>query len=138
MNRAQNNFQFFLKELNDYAERGFGDEAQQMIDSFLYAKKPPHLKNSINFAYLENGTHEQIVAHLKRELELSSIENDGELPIPTMTVAIAGRNENKTDLSMASCLYCKKCGHLIKDSRKNLGKTGTKTRPCPKNRKILA
>ena len=34
----------FLEELNEYAERAFGDNAQHMIDSLLYAKLPPHLK----------------------------------------------------------------------------------------------
>ena len=35
---------------------------------------PPHLKKSINQAHLENGTCEQIVTHLERELELNSLE----------------------------------------------------------------
>ena len=34
----------FLEELNECAERAFGDTAQNMIDSLLYAKLPPHLK----------------------------------------------------------------------------------------------
>ena len=46
----------FLEELNECAERAFGDNAQHMIDSLLYAKLPPHLKRSLNLAYLENGT----------------------------------------------------------------------------------
>ena len=75
----------FLEELNECAERAFGDNAQHMIDSLLYAKLPPHLKRSLNLAYLENDTYDQIVAHLERELELSGLENDGELTIPTMT-----------------------------------------------------
>ena len=33
----------FLEELNECAERAFGDNAQHMIDSLLYAKLPPHL-----------------------------------------------------------------------------------------------
>ena len=61
----------FLEELNECAERAFGDNAQHMIDSLLYAKLPPHLKRSLNLAYLENGTYDQIVAHLERDLELS-------------------------------------------------------------------
>ena len=56
----------FLEELNECAERAFGDNAQRMIDSLLYAKLPPHLKRSLNLAYLENGTYDQIVAHLER------------------------------------------------------------------------
>ena len=48
----------FLEELNECAERAFGDNAQHMIDSLLYAKLPPHLKRSLNLAYLENGTYD--------------------------------------------------------------------------------
>ena len=73
----------FLEELNGCAERAFGDNAQYMIDNLLYTKLPPHLKRSLNLAYLENGTYDQIVAHLEREIELSGLENDGELTIPT-------------------------------------------------------
>ena len=71
-----------MEELNECAERAFGDNAQHVIDSLLYAKLPPHLKKSLNLAYLEN---DQIVAHLERELEFSGLENDGELTIPAMT-----------------------------------------------------
>ena len=66
----------FLEELNECAERAFGDNAQHMIDSLLYAKLLPHLKRPLNLAYLENGTYDQNVAHLERELELSGLEND--------------------------------------------------------------
>ena len=56
----------FIEELNECAERTFGDNAQHMIDNLLYAKLPPHLKRSLNLAYLENGTYDQKVAHLER------------------------------------------------------------------------
>ena len=42
----------FLEELNECAERAFGDNAQHMIDSLLYAKLPPHLKRSLNLVKL--------------------------------------------------------------------------------------
>ena len=45
----------FLEELQQGAEKAFGESANQMINSLLYAKLPPHLKRSINTAYLENG-----------------------------------------------------------------------------------
>ena len=82
-----------LEELNECAERAFGDNAQYMIDSLLYAKLPPHLKRSLNLAYLEKGTYDQIVAHLERELELSGLENDGELTLPTMTAVPPNDNQ---------------------------------------------
>ena len=77
----------FLEELKEGAERALRDNSQHMIDNLLSAKLPPHLKRSPNLAYLENGTYDQIVAYLERQLELSGLENDGDLKIPTMTAA---------------------------------------------------
>ena len=88
-------FPDFSEELNDCTERAFGDNAQHMIDSLLYAKLPPQLKQSLNLAYLENGTYDQIVSHLEREIELSGLENDGELTLPTLT-AVPQLTNNKT------------------------------------------
>ena len=112
----------FLEELNECAERAFGDNDQHMIDSLLYAKVPPHLKQSLNLAYLENGTYDQIVAHLERELELSGLENDGELTIPTMTAVPPNDNQQKTEQAQIVCHYCKKQGHVIRDCRKRMRK----------------
>ena len=44
---------------------------------------PHHLKKSINQVHLENGTYEQIVSHLEKELELNSLEAPDELQINT-------------------------------------------------------
>ena len=96
----------FLEELNECAERAFGDNAQHMIDSLLYAKLPPHLKRSLNLAYLENGTYDRIVAHLERELELSGLKNDGELTIPTMTAVPPNDNQQNTEQTKVICHYC--------------------------------
>ena len=112
----------FLEELNECAERAFGDNAQQMIDSLLYAKLPPHLKRSLNLAYLENGTYDQIVAHLERELELSGLENDGELAIPTMTAVPPNDNQQNTEQTKIVCHYCKKPGHVIRECCKRIRK----------------
>ena len=112
----------FLEELNECAEKAFGDNAQHMIDSSLYAKLPPHLKRSLNLAHLENGTYDQIVAHLERELELSGLENDGELTIPTMTTVPLNDNQQNTEQTKVVCYYCKKPGHVIRDCRKRMRK----------------
>ena len=112
----------FLEELNECAERAFGDNAQHMIDSLLYAKLPPHLKRSLNLAYLENGTYDQIVAHLERELELSGLENDGELTILTMTAVPPHENQQNAEQTKVTCHYCKKPGHFIRDCRKRMRK----------------
>ena len=115
-------FPDFLEELDECAERAFGDNAQHMIDSLFYAKLPPHLKRSLNLAYLENGTYDQIIAHLERELELSGLENDGELTIPTMTAVPPNDNQQKTEQTKLVCNYCKKPAHVIRDCRKRMRK----------------
>ena len=74
----------FLDELQKLAKDAFGVEAQAIIEQFIYAKMPPHLKKSINQAYLENGTCEQIVTHLERELELNSLEYPDETQMNTV------------------------------------------------------
>ena len=78
-----------------------------MIDSLLYANLPPHLKRSLKLAYLENGTYDQIVAHLETELELSGLEKDGELTIPTMTAVPPNDNQQNTEQTKVVCHYCK-------------------------------
>ena len=75
----------FLDELQKLAKDAFGVAAQAIIDPFIYAKMPLHLKKSINQAHLENGTYEQIVTHLERELELNSLEYPDETQMNTLT-----------------------------------------------------
>ena len=125
----------FLEELNECAERAFGDNAQHMIDNLLYAKLPPHLKRSLNLAYLENGTYNQIVAYLERELELSGLENDGELTIPTMTAVPPNDSQQNTEQTKVVCHYCKKPGHVIRDCRKRMRKE-QEQRNDPSNQNI--
>ena len=93
-----------------------------MIDSLFYAKRPPKLKRSVNMALLENGTYEEIVAHLERELELNALEESDDLPMATMASASTsninllsnGINTNKD----AQCSYCKATGHFYKSCPK--------------------
>ena len=74
----------FLDELQKLAKDAFGVDAQAIIEQFIFAKMPPHLKKSINQAHLENGTCEQIVTHLERELELNSLEDPDETQMNTV------------------------------------------------------
>ena len=112
----------FLKKLNQGAEKAFGENAKSMIDSLLYAKLPPKLKRSVNMARLENGTYEEIVAHLERELELNALEESDNLPMANMASASTsnnnllsfGINTNKD----AQCSYCKDTGHYYKSCPK--------------------
>ena len=111
-----------LEELNQGAEKAFGENAKSMIDSLLYAKLPPKLKRSVNMARLENGTYEEIVAHLERELELNALEESDDLPMATIASASTshnnllsnGINTNKD----AQCSYCKATGHYYKSCPK--------------------
>ena len=112
----------FLEELNECAERAFGENANHKIDSLLYAKLPPHLKRSLNLAYLETGLYDQIVADLERELELTGLENDGELTIPTMTALHPSDNQQNTEQAKIVCHYWKRPGHVIRDCRKRMRK----------------
>ena len=95
----------FLDELQKLAKDAFGVAAQAIIEQFIYAKMPPHLKKSINQAHLENRTYEEIVWHLERELELNGLEAPDEMPINTLTQQ---QNSNKP---RPTCHHCKKPGH---------------------------
>ena len=91
----------FLDELQKLAKNAFGVAAQAIIDQFIYAKMPPHLKISINQAHVENGTYEQIVTHLERELELSSLEYPDETQMNTVThkQQIEGNPDNAANIN---------------------------------------
>ena len=80
-NPAKQKLVDFLDELQKLAKDAFGIAAHAIIEQFIYAKMPPHLKKSNNQAHLENGTYEQIVTHLEKELELNGLEAPDELPI---------------------------------------------------------
>ena len=104
----------FLDELQKLAKDAFGVAAQAIIEQFIYAKMPPHLKKSINQALLENGTYEQIVSHLERELELNGLEAPDEMPINTVTQQAPPQNSNKP---RPTCHHCKKPGHYQNQCR---------------------
>ena len=107
-NRANQKLFDFLEELQKLAKDAFGVAAQAIIEQFIYAKMPPHLKNSINQAHLENGTYEQVVSHLERELEFNGLEAPDEMPINTVTQQAPQQNSNKP---RPTCHHCKKPGH---------------------------
>ena len=127
----------FLEELQESAEKAFGENAHQMIENLLCAKMPPHLKKSINQAYLENGTYEQIVKHLEREMELNGLEADESVVKTQMTVTKKEQitekiNKKQNDkakkqtpktvpdktLKNDQCRYCKETGHMMADCPK--------------------
>ena len=113
----------FLEELNQGAEKAFGENAQAMIDSLLYAKLPPKLKRSVNMARLENASYEEIVTHLERELELNGLEGGDDITVPTMSTAPTATRPGTGLLSSGidpniTCNYCKKPGHVKDECRK--------------------
>ena len=63
---------------------------------------------------MENGTYEQIVSHLERELELNGLEAPDEMPINTVTQKAPQQNANKPK---PTCHHCKKPGHYQNQCR---------------------
>ena len=127
----------FLEELQESAEKAFGDNAHHMIENLLYAKVPPHLKKSINQAYLENGTYDQIVKDVEREMELNGLETGEPLVKTQKTVTKKEQNTEQTNrkqnektkkqspktvpdktLENNQCRYCKEAGHMMADCPK--------------------
>ena len=86
----------FHDELQKLAKGAFGIAAHAIIEQFIYAKMPPHLKKSMNHAHLENGTYEQYVTHLEKELELNGLEGLGELQINTVSHSTVNANADRT------------------------------------------
>ena len=68
----------------------------------------------MNQAHLENGTYEQIVKQLERELELNGLEALDELQINTVSHNTVNAN---ADRSKPTCHYCKKPGHYKNQCR---------------------
>ena len=95
----------FLDVLQRLAKDAFGFAAHAIIEQFIYTKMPPHLKKSINQAHLENGTYEQYVTHLERELELNGLEAPDELPINKVSQQPTNTN---ADRPKPTCHHCKK------------------------------
>ena len=91
-----------------------------MIDSLLYANLSPKLKRSVNMARIENGSYDEIVGHLERELELNALEDSDDLPNASRTSSAV---KPKTLLSTGQatdivCTYCMEKGHMVKHCEK--------------------
>ena len=144
----------FLEELQKLAKDAFGVAAQAIIDQFIYAKLPQHLKKSINQAHLENGTYEQIVTHLERELELNSLEYPDETQMDTVRhkQQIEGNRDNAGNINSdtndynpnnhkidtkSRTLYppCEKCGKTNHSTERCYVGANAANRPVPWKKK---
>ena len=73
-------------------------------------------------ARLENGSYDEIVANLERELELNALEESDDLPMASMT----SFNHQSKKLFPSNVQnewhyganYCKEKGHMVKDCEK--------------------
>ena len=104
----------FLDELQKLAKYALGVAAQAIIEQFIYAKLPPHLKKSINQVHLENGTCEQIMSHLEKELQLNGLEAPEEMQTKTVTQKATHQNSEK---SKPTCHRSKKPSHYRNECR---------------------
>ena len=86
----------FLDGLQKMAKNAFGVDVQAIIERFINAKMPPHLKESTNQAHSQSDTYEQIVTLHERELELNSLEYLDEIRMNTLThkQQIEGNKDN--------------------------------------------
>ena len=90
----------FLDELQKIAKSAIGVAAQEIIEQFIYSKMPTHLKKSTNRAHLENGTNQQTVSHIERELGLKCLEAPDEMQINTMMQQAPQQNsDNRNQLA---------------------------------------
>ena len=67
----------FLDEFHKLAKDTLRRAAHAIIEQFICDKMPPHLKKLTNQVHLEDGTYEQFVTDLRRELGLKSVEAPG-------------------------------------------------------------
>ena len=84
-NPANQKLNDFLDKIQKLAKNAFGVAARTIIEQFIYAKMPPHLKKSIKQAHLENGTYKQIETHPEIEIELISLKSPDETQMKTVT-----------------------------------------------------
>ena len=113
-NPADQKLVHFLDERQKLARDAFGIAAHAIIEQFIYARMPPHLKNSITWAHLENGTYEQIVTHLEKEIELNGLEAPDELQLNTVSQHATNTNANRPNLT---CHHCRKPRHYSNQCR---------------------
>ena len=129
-NPANQNLVDFPDEFQKLAKDAFGKSAHAIVEQFMYAKMLPHLKKSINQAFLENGIYEQIVKHLEKERELNCLEAPNELQISTVSHLTVNTNADRTKLTFHQC---NKPGHY-----RNLCRLLNRQNQQPENTQVIS
>ena len=108
LNPANQKLIDFLDDVQKLAKDAFRDSAQAIIEQFIYAKMPPHLKKSINQAHLDNGIYKHIVEDLEKKLEPNDLEPPDELQTNTVAQQTTRQNLEKPKPTSHPCI---KPGH---------------------------
>ena len=95
----------FLNELQKLAKDAFGITANAIIEHFMYAIVPQHLKKSIDQAHKENGTYEQIDTNLEGELEVNGLRAPDDLQVNAVSQHTTMTN---ADRPKPTCHHCGK------------------------------
>ena len=74
-----------MDKLQKLPKNAFVVAAQAIIEQLLYAKMHRNLKKSSNKNQLEDGTYEQFVSRLGKELDLNSLEAPDDLQTNLVT-----------------------------------------------------
>ena len=64
-----------------------------LLNNSYLPKMPPHLKESMNQAHLENGTYAQIDKNLEKVLALNGLETLDELETNTLSQYVTKNSE---------------------------------------------
>ena len=107
----------FLDELQKPAKYAFGLASHAIIEQFMFAKMPHHLKEFKNQANLENGTYWKIVTHLEREFKLNGLKVLGELKVSTVSLHATQSISEKPKRTEHHCNKTRK----LKNQRCQLG-----------------
>ena len=126
-NPENQNLNDFLDGLQKLAKNAFGVTVQAVIEQLIYANILPHLKKSINQAQLKNGTHEKIVLHLERELDLNCLEAPDELQVNTVTQQPKQQNPEKPKTTLPPLKKARSLSNPVPS-------TQTQNRPSSKQR----
>ena len=97
----------FLNEFQKLAIGAFGIETHAIIEQFINGKMPKHLEKPKRQVHLENGTNEQIVTRLEKQVKLIGLEAPDQLKWSTVSNGDTNANASRPK---STCHYCKKPG----------------------------